>query len=65
MKIKYQGNETETSAATVAAYLNEVGIAAKGSIVELDGEIIAEDAAATTARRDGAELNVYKIVAGG
>ena len=65
MKIKYQGNETETSAATVAAYLNEVGIAAKGSIVELDGAIIAADAAATTSLREGSELNVYKIVAGG
>ena len=65
MKITYQGNETETSAATVAAYLNEVGIAAKGSIVELDGAIIAADAAAATSLREGAELNVYKIVAGG
>ena len=65
MKITYQGNETETSAATVAAYLNEVGIDAKGSIVELDGAIIAADAAATTSLREGAELNVYKIVAGG
>ena len=65
MKIKYQGKEIETSAATVAAYLNEVGIAAKGSIVELDGAIIAADAAATTSLREGAELNVYKIVAGG
>jgi thiamine biosynthesis protein ThiS len=65
MKIKYQGNETETGAATVAAFLDEIGIAAKGAIVELDGAILAADAAATTTLREGAELNVYKIVAGG
>ena len=65
MKITYQGNETETSAATVAAYLNEVGIAAKGSIVELDGAILAAAAAAITSLHEGAELNVYRIVAGG
>ncbi len=65
MKIKYQGNETKTGAATVAAFLDEIGIAAKGAIVELDGAILAADAAATTSLREGAELNVYKIVAGG
>ena len=65
MKIKYQGNETETSATTLVAFLNEVGIAAKNAIVEFDGAILAADAAATTSLREGAELNVYKIVAGG
>ena len=65
MKIKYQGNEIETGAATVAAFLDEIGIAAKGAIVELDGAILAADAVATTSLREGAELNVYKIVAGG
>ena len=65
MKIKYQGNETETGATTVAAFLDEMGITAKGAIVELDGVILAADAVATTSLREGAELNVYKIVAGG
>ena len=45
--------------------LDEIGIAAKGAIVELDGAILAADAAATTSLREGAELNVFRIVAGG
>ena len=65
MKIKYQGKVTETGAANVAAFLEENGIAAKGAIIELDGEIVAADAAAGTPLREGAELNAFRIVAGG
>ena len=65
MKIRYQGKDTETVAANVAAFLEENGIAANGAIIELDGEIVAADAAAGTPLREGAELNAFRIVAGG
>ena len=65
MKIKYQGKETETDAATVAAFLADNGVNAAEAVVELDGEIVATDAMAATSLHEGAELNVFRIVAGG
>ena len=65
MKIKYQGNDEETAATTVAALLAERGVKPKEAVVELDGEIVAADAAAATPLREGAEVNVFRIVAGG
>ena len=65
MKIKYQGKETETNATTVAAFLQDNGIAANEAVIELDGEIVAADAVAATPLREGAELNMFRIVAGG
>ena len=35
------------------------------AVVEVDGEIIAADAEAATPLREGAEVNVFRIVAGG
>ena len=65
MKIKYQGKDTETGAANVAAFLEGNGIVANEAVIELDGEIVAADVAARTQLREGAELNVFRIVAGG
>ena len=65
MKIKYQGKETETDAANVAAFLAAQGVDAAEAVVELDGEIVAGDAVAATSLHEGAELNVFRIVAGG
>ena len=65
MKIKYQGKDTETDAANVAAFLEENGIVANEAVIELDGEIVAADAAAGMPLREGAELNAFRIVAGG
>ena len=65
MKIQYQGKDTETGAANVAAFLEENGIVANEAVIELDGEIVAADEAARTQLREGAELNVFRIVAGG
>ena len=39
MKIKYQGNDEETAATTVAAFLAGKGVNAKTAIVEYGGEI--------------------------
>ena len=65
MKIKYQGKETETDAANVAAFLAAQGVDAAEGVVELDGEIVAGDAVAATSLHEGAELNAFRIVAGG
>ena len=65
MKIKYQGKETETGADTVAAFLADNGVNVAEAVVELDGEIVAGDAVAATSLHEGAELNVFRIVAGG
>ena len=65
MKIKYQGKETETDADTVAAFLADNGVNVAEAVVELDGEIVAGDAVAAAALHEGAELNAFRIVAGG
>ena len=65
MKIRYQGKETETDAATVAAFLAVQGVKSEEAVVELDGEIVAGDAMAAAALHEGAELNAFRIVAGG
>ena len=65
MKVKYQGKETETGADTVAAFLADNGVNVAEAVVELDGEIVAGDAVAATSLHEGAELNAFRIVAGG
>ena len=65
MKIKYQGKETETGADTVAAFLADNGVNVAEAVVELDGKIVAGDAVAAAALHEGAELNAFRIVAGG
>ena len=65
MKIRYQGKETETDAATVAAFLADNGVNTAEAVIELDGEIVAADAVEATSLHEGAELNAFRIVAGG
>ena len=66
MKIKYQGNDEETAATTVAAFLAEKGVNAKTAIVEYAGAIYgAESDISALTLADGAELNVFNIVSGG
>jgi len=66
MKIKYQGNDEETAATTVAAFLAGKGVTTKTAIVEYGGEIYgAESDLAALSLTDGAELNVFNIVSGG
>ena len=65
MKIRYQGKETETDADTAAAFLADNGVNVAEAVVELDGEIVAADSVAATSLREGAVLNVFRIVAGG
>ena len=66
MKIKYQGNDEETAATTVATFLAEKGVNAKTAIVEYGGEIYgAESDLSALPLNEGAELNVFNIVSGG
>ena len=65
MKILYQGKETETGSDTVSAFLADNGVNVAEAVVELDGEIVAGDAVAAAALHEGAELNAFRIVAGG
>lgn len=66
MKIKYQGNEEETSATNVAEVLAGKGVVAKTAIVEYDGEIYGVEADLSALPiNEGAELNVFNIVSGG
>lgn len=64
MQITYQGKSTETTAATVGEFLASAGIGEGEAVVEYNGEILGT-AAAATPLAEGAELNVYRIVAGG
>ena len=48
-----------------AAFLAAQGVDAAEAVVELDGEIVAGDAVAATSLHEGAELNAFRIVAGG
>ena len=66
MKIKYQGNDEETAATTVAAFLEGKGVTTKTAIVEYGGEIYGADSDLSAVQlTDGAELNVFNIVSGG
>lgn len=65
MTITYQGKTTETSATTVAEFLSSQGLATSEAVIEYNGEIVSGDAAQSLALADGAELNAFRIVAGG
>ena len=65
MQITYQGKSTETTAATVGEFLASAGIGEGEAVVEYNGEILGTADAAATPLAEGAELNVYRIVAGG
>ena len=65
MKIKYQGKETETGADTVATFLTTQGVKPTEAVVEYNGDILSSEVALAAPLEDGAELNVFRIVAGG
>lgn len=66
MKVVYQGDETETSQATVGGFLAERHVPVASSIVEYAGEVYPPGAdLASVALRDGAPLEVFRLTAGG
>ena len=65
MTIKYQGKETTTDATTVAAFLESLGVKTSEIVIEYKGEILSGAAALAAQLEQGAELNAFRIVAGG
>ena len=65
MTIKYQDKETTTDATTVAAFLESLGVKTSEIVVEYKGEILSGAAALAAQLEHGAELNAFRIVAGG
>lgn len=65
MKIVYQGKTTETDSPTVAVFLTAIGVDAGKVIIEYKGDILSAESAASAPLEEGAELNAFKIVAGG
>ena len=65
-RIVWQGQETETDAATVAAFLGEKGVDAAQAVVEWNGEVFAPgDDLSSVPIEEGGDLSVFKVVAGG
>lgn len=66
MKIVYQGESVETTAATVAEFLSARGVDPAKAIVEYGGEVYAPGADLTSlSLADGASLDVFRMTAGG
>jgi sulfur carrier protein ThiS len=65
VNIVYQGKTTETASPTVGAFLAAIGVDAGKVIIEYKGDILSAEAAASAPLEEGAELNAFKIVAGG
>ena len=65
MNIRYQGGNAETNAPTVAAFLESQGVLAAECVVEYMGEVLQGAASLAAPLEEGAELNVFRIVAGG
>ena len=66
MKIVYQGQSVETTAATVAEFLSARGVDTAKAIVEYGGEVYAPGAdLASLSLADGASLDVFRMTAGG
>ena len=65
MKIVYQGKETETAPTTVGGFLASIGVTVDKVIVEYKGDILPAAAAVAAPLEEGAELNAFRIVAGG
>ncbi len=66
MKIVYQGKPVETTARTVAEFLSERSVDCAKAIVEFSGEVYAPGADLESVElKPGAELDIFKLTAGG
>lgn len=63
--ILFQGAKRQTDAASVAEFLKKEGIRTLAAIVEYKGEAYSPGMALDMPLEEGAELNVFHIVAGG
>ncbi|MBR1870769.1 MAG: MoaD/ThiS family protein [Kiritimatiellae bacterium] len=65
MTITYQGRSVETDKTTVAEFLAEREIRTIGALVEYKGEAYSPGTALDMPLEEGAELNVFQMIAGG
>ena len=66
MKIIYQGEAVETTAATVAEFLSARAVDSAKAIVEFGGEVYAPGSdLSALGLLDGARLDVFALTAGG
>ena len=65
MTIKYQGEEVETDAATVLAFVESRFDRWSDVVVEYNGQVLADRAGLDIPLEAGAELNLVRIVSGG
>jgi sulfur carrier protein len=65
MNLRVNGEERATSAATLAAFVNELGMKADRVAVELNREIVPRAQWEATRLKDGDELEIVHFVGGG
>ena len=65
MKLRLNGEERSSAAATLAALVEELGMKADRVAVELNREIVPRAKWEATALRDGDELEIVHFVGGG
>lgn len=65
MRVRVNGAERETAAATVDGLLGELGVDPARVAVELEREIVVREAFATTPLAEGDCVEVVRFVSGG
>lgn len=65
MKVKYQGNEIETSAVTLGELLKERSAEAAHAVVEVNGDVLPPGEGLERPLAEGDDVNVFRIVGGG
>jgi len=65
MRLRVNGEELESSSATVELLLNELGFSEKKVAVEYNKEVLRRDAYVCTAICDGDEIEIVHFIGGG
>ncbi|WP_145446612.1 sulfur carrier protein ThiS [Mucisphaera calidilacus] len=65
MKIVLNGDDREVSAATVAALIDELGLAGQPAAVELNARVVPKRAHAEATLAEGDRVEVVTLVGGG
>jgi len=65
VSIRLNGTERQTQAGTVASLLEELGMPRQTVLVELNGEALGRDQWAGAPLREGDEVEVLRVSAGG
>ena len=65
MRIRLNGTDHETGAGTIASLLEELGLPRQTALVEQNGEARPRDEWETAPLRDGDNVEVLRVAAGG